>query len=133
MRPLLRGIIAAATLSLAPVAVATTTAPAHAAVVVAHTAKAPTKELRNIKFTDVSRGARGRGKFRVTPNFEGKRLLVQSKKNGKFETTRKARTNDRGIAIISFQASVRGITYRVVAPGSARFRTAAIKVTYRRY
>lgn len=91
------------------------------------------KVRRTMTFKDVSRGAKGRGQFKVGPKYAQKKLLVQTKRAGRFTTVRTARTNRRGTATIPFRASPSGITYRIVARGDKQFVTTSLKVTYRRY
>lgn len=130
MRPILRGLVAAAALSLAPVAVVTTSvAPANAAATVDTTyASSPATQrtsgdrvYRTIDIQSVPGKRKPTADVKVTPKFAKKLLTIQKKMGKGFTTIKKVRTNERGKVRISVEGSRKGIKYRLVAPGNKKF------------
>ncbi len=131
MRNIVRGLVAAVALSLAPVAVvATAAAPSNAAVSVETVDARPAaaqqqraaKKMRSMVVSSVSGKKQPTADVKVTPKFGKKLLLIQKKKGKNYKTFKKVRTNKFGKVRISLAGSRKGIKYQLVAPGNKKFK-----------
>lgn len=87
--------------------------------------------FRKMDVTDTP-GRLARLKIVVKPNFGGKKVVIQTRKAGKFRTTGRVRTNKRGVAFKTFAGSRRGIRYRVIAPGGRDYQNTGYAFTIER-
>ncbi|MBS42991.1 MAG: hypothetical protein CMH83_07530 [Nocardioides sp.] len=89
---------------------------------------------RKMGFKDLSaKRKRPTARVKITPDYRNKRTVLQRKKNGKWRTVQRPKTNNKGQTTFSMDGNRKGILYRLTAKGSKRYATTRIKIRARRY